>query len=32
VPELIFVMDDSYEKGEKIEQILREIKKKKLPE
>lgn len=32
VPELIFVMDDSYEKGEKIEQILREIKAKKKPE
>ena len=29
VPELVFVMDDSYEKGERIEQILKEIKAKK---
>lgn len=28
IPELIFVYDDSYERGERIEQILREIKEK----
>ena len=28
IPELVFVYDDSYEKGERIEQILREIKEK----
>lgn len=27
VPELIFVMDNSYEEGEKIEKILKELKK-----